>query len=72
MYSYSEQAEDVQHYNASIEGEIDAKINSFKHIKRFLWNFGKLNSTEQVLEKTLNLKWTNPNISNGFHEISVH
>ena len=36
MCSYSEQVEDVEHYNACIEGEFDAKMNSFKHIKRFL------------------------------------
>ena len=49
MCSYSEQVEDVEHYNASIE-EFYAKMNSFKHIKWFLWNFDKLSSTEQVLE----------------------
>ena len=27
--SYSEQVEDIEHYNA---GEFDAKMNSFKHI----------------------------------------
>ena len=32
MCSYSEQVEDVEHYNVS---EFDAKINSFKHIKWF-------------------------------------
>ena len=42
--------EDVEHNNLSIEGEFDAKMNSFIHIKWFLSNFGKLNSTEQVLE----------------------
>ena len=36
MCSYSEQVEDSEHYNASIERELDAKINSFKHINRFL------------------------------------
>ena len=35
MCSYSEQVEDVQHYNASIEGEFDAKMNSFIHTKWF-------------------------------------
>ena len=50
MCSYSDQVEDVQHNNASIEGEFDAKMNSFIHIKWFLSNFVKLNSTEQVLE----------------------
>ena len=35
MCSYSEKVEDVQHYNASIEGEFDAKLNSFKHINCF-------------------------------------
>ena len=51
MCSYSEQVADIEHYNASIGGEFDAKINSFKHINFFF--FGKLNSTEQVLEMTL-------------------
>ena len=50
MCSYCDQVEDVEHNNASIEGEFDAKMNSFKW---FLWNFGKLNSTEQVLETIL-------------------
>ena len=27
MCSYSEQVEDVEHYNASIEGAFDAKMN---------------------------------------------
>ena len=72
MCSYSDQVEDVEHNNASIEGEFDAKMKSFIHIKCFLWNFGKLNSTEQVLEKTLIRKWTNPNISYGYPIISVH
>ena len=35
MCSYSEQVEDVEHYNASID-EFDSKMNSFKHIKWFL------------------------------------
>ena len=34
--SYSEQFEDIKHYNASIGGEFDAKMNSIKHIKWFL------------------------------------
>ena len=49
MCSYSDQVEDVEQNNASIEGEFDANLNSFKHTKCFLLNFGKLNSTEQVL-----------------------
>ena len=53
---YSEQVEDIEHYNASIGGEFDAKMNSFKHIKWFLWNFGKLNSAEQVLEMNFDAK----------------
>ena len=56
MCSYSEQVEDIEHYNASIGCEFDAKMNSFKHIIWFLLNFGKLNTTEQVLEMTLMLK----------------
>ena len=36
MCSYSDQVEDVEYNNASIEGEFDAKLNSFKHIKCFL------------------------------------
>ena len=36
MCSYSEQVEDVEHYNASFEVELDVKMNSFKHIKWFL------------------------------------
>ena len=36
MCSYSDEVEDVEHNNASIEGEFDAKINSFKHIKCFV------------------------------------
>ena len=47
---YVYQVEDVEYNNASIEGEFDAKMNSFIHIKWFLSNFVKLNSTEQVLE----------------------
>ena len=35
MCSYSEQVEDVEHYNASFD-EFDSKMNSFKHIKCFL------------------------------------
>ena len=50
VITYSDQVEDVEHNNASIEGEFDAKMNSFIHIKWFLSNFVKLNSTEQVLE----------------------
>ena len=34
--SYSEQVEDIEHYNASNGGEFDAKMNSIKHIKIFL------------------------------------
>ena len=49
MCSYSDQVEDVEHSNASIDDEFHAKLNSFKHTKLFLLNFGKLNSTEQVL-----------------------
>ena len=56
MCSYSEQVEDIEHYNASIGCEFDARMNSFKHIIWFLLNFGKLNTTEQVLEMTLMLK----------------
>ena len=67
MCSYSEQVEDIEHYNASIGCEFDAQMNSFKHIKWFLRNFGKLISMEQAMEMTLMLKWTNSNISNGFH-----
>ena len=33
MCSYSEQVEEFKQFNASIEGEFDAKINSFKHMK---------------------------------------
>ena len=33
---FSDQVEDVEHNNASVEGEFDAKINSFKHIKWYL------------------------------------
>ena len=36
MCSYCDQVEDVEHNNASIEGEFDTKMNSFKHIKWFL------------------------------------
>ena len=36
MCSYSDQVEDVEHNNASIEGEFDAKMKSFIHIKWFL------------------------------------
>ena len=36
MCSYSEQVEDIEHYNASIGGEFEAQMNSFKHIKWFL------------------------------------
>ena len=50
MCSYSDQVEDVEHNNASIEGEFNAKVTHSKYIKWFLWNVGKLNSTEQVLE----------------------
>ena len=50
MCLYSDQVEDVEHNNASIEGEFHDKIYSFKHIKWCLLNFGKLNSAEQVLE----------------------
>ena len=39
MCSYSEQVEDNEHYNASIGGEFDAKVNSFKHIKCFFVKF---------------------------------
>ena len=53
MCSYSELVEDIEHYNASIGGEFDAQMNSFKHFK---WNLGKLNGTEQVLVMTLMLK----------------
>ena len=56
MYSYSEQVEDIEHYNASIGDEFDAKMNSFRHIKWFLLNFGKLNTTEKMLEMILMLK----------------
>ena len=35
MYSYSEQVEDIEHYNASIGDEFDAKMNSFRHINGF-------------------------------------
>ena len=66
-FLYSEQVEDIEHYNASIGGEFDAKMNSFMYIKWFLRTFGKFNSTEWVLEMTFMLT----NISNGFHEISV-
>ena len=50
MCSYSDQVEDVEHNNASLEGEFVSKINSFEHIKCFLLNFGKLNRTEHVFE----------------------
>ena len=56
MCSYSVQVEDIELYNASIGYEFDAKMNSFRHIIWFLLNFGKLNTTEQVLEMTLMLK----------------
>ena len=56
MCSYSEQVEDIEHYNASIGCEFDAQMNSFKHIKWFLRNFGKLISMEQAMEMTLMLK----------------
>ena len=36
MCSYSELVEDIEHYNASIGGEFDVQMNSFKHIKLFL------------------------------------
>ena len=36
MCSYSDQVEDVEHNNASVEVEFNAKMNSFKHIKRYL------------------------------------
>ena len=54
--SYSEQVEDIEHYNASIGGEVDEKMNSFMYIKWFLRTFGKFNSTEWVLEMTFMLK----------------
>ena len=72
MRSYSEQVEDIEHYNASIEGEFECYNELSQAYELVLWNFGKLNSTEQVLEMTLMLKWTISNISNGFNEISVH
>ena len=49
MCSYSDQVEDVEHNNASIEGEFDVKLNSFKHTTWFLLKFGKLNSPVQIL-----------------------
>ena len=54
--SYSEQFEDIEHYNARFGGEFDANMNSFKHIKFFLCNFGELNITEQELEMTFMLQ----------------
>ena len=72
MWSYSDQVEDVEHNNTSIEGEFDAEMNSFKHIKCFLWSFGTLNTTLQVLEMILMVNWTNSNKSNSFHELLVH
>ena len=56
IFSYSEQVEDIEHYNASFVGEFDAKMNSFMYIKWFLRTFGKFNSTEWVLEMTFMLK----------------
>ena len=40
----------IEQHSASVGDDFDAKMNSFKHIKWFLCYFGKLNSTEQVLE----------------------
>ena len=37
--SYSDQVEDIEHNNASVEGDFDAKMNSFKHIKCFFMKF---------------------------------
>ena len=56
LCSYSVQVEDIEHDNASIRDEFDAKMNLFEHIIWFLLNFGKLNTTEQVMEMTLMLK----------------
>ena len=66
MCSYSEQVEDVEHYNASIQVDFDAKMNSFKQMKWFLWTFGTLKSTVHVLEMVLMLQRTISNIPNGY------
>ena len=67
MCSYSDQVEDVEHKNASSEGEFDAKMKSFIHTKWFLWNFGTLNTTVQVLEMNFGfVKRTNSSKWKGY------
>ena len=67
MFPYSEQVQDIELYGTSFGDGLDAKWTNSSKQNVFLWTFGTLNTTEQMLEMTLMLKRTNSNISNGFH-----
>ena len=62
MFPYSEQVQDIEHYSASVGGDMDAKQAN----EIVFMNFGTLNTMVQVLEMILMLKRTLSNKLNGY------